>query len=340
MSSVLCFYHAPCNDGASAAAALTFRLGMMEPETVVETHPMGFTLEWNDPLEENYLRSLAHSHQKVSAIYIVDISISPTKYEQIIETLRASGRIDEENPRTICIDHHRTALDNLEIIKSYCDETLIEIAPGMSGATLVWKYFNMKEGTDRLSPLMLRYVADQDVWEWELPDSKEINSTLNTLDGQADTMSEELAWSLRDERGWVEKRRSQGEGILAVIESQLRKSYSRIFEHVDAEGTEFRIVNATENVSELGNMLCEESHHSPNVIAMIYSIQKNWSVKVSLRSIAGGKVNARMIAERFGGGGHDHAAGCRFADMMSFDQGLEELLGVDVKLIAPPAQAG
>ncbi|MCB0711190.1 MAG: hypothetical protein KDD67_02550 [Ignavibacteriae bacterium] len=339
MSTVLCFYHSPCNDGASAAAALTYRLQKSDPSRVVECHPMGFTVEWNDPLDEHYLKSLGHSHEKVSAIYIVDISISPEKYHQILAFLKGAGRIGEEKPRTICIDHHRTALDNLEILQEYCDETLIEIGPGLSGATLVWKYFNSTEGELSI-PTMLRYVADQDVWEWKLPFSKEINSALNTLDGVAATMVAELARSIEDEQNWFEKRKSQGEAILSVIESQLHKSYSRIFECDDRDGTEYRVVNATENASELGNMLCEESSKSPNVIAVIYSIQKNWSVKVSLRSIPGGKINARQVAERFGGGGHDHAAGCRFPDMMAFDRGLEELLGVDVKLIVDPVQAG
>lgn len=340
MSAVLCFYHSPCNDGASAAAALAYRLKRVDPETTVEFYPTGFTMEWNDPLEENFVRSLGHSHVKVSAIYIVDISMSPVKYEQIIDFLREHRRIGEEKPRTICIDHHRTALDNIETLQRYCDDTMIEIGPGLSGATLVWKYFNNRYDEELPVPLMFRYVADQDIWEWKLPDSKQINSALNTLDGTAETMIGEFDRSLRDESEWLEKRKTQGEAIMAVIESQMKKSYSRIFEHVAADGTEYRIVNATENASELGNMLCEESSNSPKVIAMIYSVQKNWSVKISLRSIPGGNVNARQIAERFGGGGHDHAAGCRFADMTAFDKGLEELLGVDVKLIEPQAQVG
>ena len=339
MSAVLCFYHSPCNDGATAAAALALRIGKIDPEKRIECYPMGFTMNWDDPLDKAFLKSLDHSNEEVTEIYIVDISISPVKHKQILDQLREKGRI-KEDPRTICIDHHRTALDNIDVINSYCDETMIEIGPGLSGATLVWKYFNQKTGESLPVPPLLQYIADQDVWEWKLENSREINSALNTLNGKADTMVEELAWSLKDEDDWLQSRLSQGKAITSLIDSQLQKSYSRLFDYVAEDGTEYRVVNATDNASELGNMLCEESHHTPNVIAMIYTIQRDWSVKCSIRSIAGGTVMAREVAEQFGGGGHDHAAGCRFKDMMDFDKALETVLGTDVKLIDLPAQVG
>ena len=334
MSSVaLCFYHSPCNDGASAAAVVSKRIHEIEPETDVEFHPIGFTVGWDDPVPEAELRVLGHEKRPVTSIYIVDISLSPVKYNQILDYLRKVGRIGESKPKTVCIDHHRTALDNIDALTSYCDETMIEIGPGLSGATLAWNYFNRFAEQAEPIPLLLQYVADQDIWEWKLNSSREINSALNRLDGKAESMVKELDWSLRDNATWLRTRLQQGKAVISVVDSQLKKSYTRVFDYLTESGTEFRIVNATENASELGNMLCEESKHSPAVIVMIYSIQRNWSVKCSVRSIPGGKIVAREIAERFRGGGHDHAAGCRFENVLEFDKALEALLGVDVKLI-------
>ncbi len=325
MSAVLCFYHAPCNDGATSAAALAFRLQQHNPDISVELHPMTFTTNWDDPLPEEYLERFDSHDNLISEIYIVDISLSPTKAQQILDHLRQNNRLSTEKPRIVCIDHHRTAIDHLDVLNQYCDDTMIEIGPGLSGATLVWKYFNKQFNEDIPAPMLLRYVADQDIWEWKLEDSKAINAGLNTLDGLAETMIEELRWSLEQEEAWRRSRLDQGQAILSVIDSQLQKSFSRVHNIERADNLEIRVVNSTENASELGNLLCEESHHTPNAIAVIYSIQRDWSVKCSLRSIAGGSTNAREIAEMFGGGGHDHAAGCRFKNMQEFQEAIESI---------------
>lgn len=322
MAGILCFYHAPCNDGSASAAALRHRMNLVRPDDPIEFHPMTFTVEWDDPLPEEYLHRFDHDMPVISDIYIVDISLSPTKHRQIVDHLREIGKIGDADPHTVCIDHHRTALDNLDILTGYCDDTLVEIGPGLSGATLVWKYFNRLLGEDRPVPTLLSYVADQDIWEWKLEGSKEINSALNTLDGHAEEMIRELEWSMENEEEWRKSRFQQGSAILSVIDSQVQKAFSKVREFEGNEGVEFRVVNSTENSSELGNTLCQESHHKPNSIAMIYSIQRDWSVKCSLRSISGGRLNARQIAERFGGGGHDNAAGCRFPNLEAFREAL------------------
>jgi nanoRNase/pAp phosphatase (c-di-AMP/oligoRNAs hydrolase) len=85
------------------------------------------------------------------------------------------------------------------------------------------------------------------------------------------------------------------------------------------------VVNGTCFSSELGNSICLEAEQAPDVLAVIYSIQDDWSVRCSIRSIDGGKVNARRFAERYDGGGHNNAAGCRFDDFTAFTAALETL---------------
>jgi oligoribonuclease NrnB/cAMP/cGMP phosphodiesterase (DHH superfamily) len=327
MISVLCFYHAPCNDGSAAAAALRYRLrnsGYNNGDYELIFCPLTYTTEWDQPLPEEYLHTDLVANYAVAEIFIVDLSMSRVKHDQIITYLRDAGRIGDSLPRTICIDHHQTALDKLDEIGAYCDETYIEIGPGLSGATLVWKYFNQRFNEDLPVPSLLKYVADQDVWEWKLEDSRAINAALNVLDGKVETMIEELQFSLENEGEWRSKRLVEGNAIVAMVESQVMRS-ARMIHTIDIGTTWLALVNATSFSSELGNYLCEHSKHSPNVLAVIYSIQEDWSIRCSIRSIAGGATNARAFAEQFGGGGHDHAAGCRFPDMASFRKILEEL---------------
>lgn len=336
MPSVLCIHHAPCNDGAAAAAALAWRLRQNAPppeenrgdpaRDTIEVMPLSFGRTWEAPIDEEYITHLGHHDEIVTAIYIVDISLSSNRFAQIIAELKRQNRIAEEMPRVICIDHHQSAIERIDEISSYCDDTYIRIGPGLSGATLVWQYFDEQPGYEEVPmPELLRYVADQDIWEWKLPASREVNAALNTLDGMMPSLYDELVASIERPEEWMRLRRSQGESILSVIDSQIRRSFGNVTRKTSADGVEFMIVNATSNSSELGNRLCDDSDRTPDCVAMIYTVLEDWGVKVSVRTLSGGKLSAREVAERFGGGGHDNAAGCRFASLEEFRQALDEL---------------
>ena len=336
MPSILCIHHAPCNDGAAAAAALAYRLieqkspetlisGDIEPDRMIEVMPLAFGRDWDAPIDADYIEHLGHHSEVVEEIYIVDISLSRIRYEQVIEELGRRGRIGDRKPRVICIDHHRSAIERLEEIESYCDETCIRIGPGLSGATLVWKYFD-ERSRERPLPLLLQYVADQDIWEWKLPGSKEVNSALNTLNGMMPTLWQELLESIADPDEWLARRTAQGDSILSVVDSQVRRAFGITARHISADGIEYMVVNATTNSSEIGNRLCEDSENSPDCVAMIFSVLDDWSVKVSVRTVSGGKITARTVAERFGGGGHDNAAGCRFESVEELKNAIRDLV--------------
>lgn len=330
MPKTICFYHSPCNDGGSAAAALRYRLAHLPEPRALELMPMGFGLSWEDPFNDTFLNRLDDFKEIVDEIYIVDISMSAGRHAQVIDKLRAAGRIGDTLPRTVCIDHHISAIDRLEEIESYCDDTMIEIGTGLSGATLVWLYCDQRLDAPQPMPLLLRYVADQDLWEWRLPRSREINGALNILAGEIDAMEREMLESIEDEKAWSDLRALQGASIVSMIDSLVRRSYGRLLDVVGADGVHYRIVNGTDSSSEIGNELCVQSDHNPHVVAIIYAVQEDWSVKCSIRSVTGSKVTARDVAERYGGGGHDNAAGCRFADIDAMRKALAEITGQEV----------
>ncbi len=327
MNSILCLYHAPCNDGSAAAAALAWRLhraNWRDGEFEVLFCPMSYLTEWDEELSAEYLDAYVSPRWEVSDIFIVDFSISVQKHAGLIRHLESNGRIGTDAPRTVCIDHHRTALEKLDELESYCDETFIHIGPGLSGATLVWKYFNERSDDALPVPLLLRYVADQDIWEWKLEDSRAVNAALNTLDGMADAMVAELRESLSNPEAWLERRRGQGEAIISMVDAQVVKSARQAL-HLHVRELDLFVVNSTSYNSELGNHICLSAERTPDVLALIYTVQNDWSIRCSVRSIDGAGINARMFAERFGGGGHDNAAGCRFRSVEEFRAVIERI---------------
>lgn len=323
MTTILCFYHAPCNDGSGAAAALHHRLaehGMLEG-TDIRFCPMTYNTEWNEPFHANYLHHEIVPKHPVKEIYLLDVSFSKVKYDQLIQHLRATEKLAAEKPRTVCIDHHESARQQREELLQFCDEAVIEMGPGLSGATLVWNYFNNAWGVATETPALLRYIADQDIWEWALPNSAEINAALNTMDGYVDSMQHLLNEFLANPDGVLARLLSEGRGIVKMVDAQVAKVMHHTVDlHVD--GVTIRVVNSSAFSSELGNFLCNHSHDKPNAIGLIYSIQEDWAVRCSIRSIEGGKLNARQLAERFGGGGHNHASGCRFRNYQEFQAAL------------------
>lgn len=326
MKSILCLYHFPCNDGSAAAAALDYRLrhaGHFDGEFEIVWCPLSYVTGWDDEFPDEYLQETITPAHPVAEIYIIDVTISQVKFDQILRHLEAIGKLDGQKPRAICIDHHMTALEKEEEIARFCDETYIKMGENLSGATLVWQYMN--ERFEKIeTPILLQYVADQDIWEWRLPDSREVNSALNVLDGSFDAMKQELEDSMSDSRDWFERRKREGVAITSMVDSQVDRSIRQAL-NLHIRFFELRVVNASSYSSELGNRLCEQSEHAPDVLAVIYTVQADWSVRCSVRSIPGGRLNARMFAERYEGGGHDHAAGCRFASFDEFRGAIDEV---------------
>ncbi|MBL0333607.1 MAG: hypothetical protein IPP08_07945 [Chlorobiota bacterium] len=319
--SVLCFFHFPCPDGATAAVALKHRLiesNYLNNDFQFSFCPITHYGSWDDLLPINYVEKNIEPKYEVHEIFIVDICLSEVKLNQIINQLRYERKITtKDNPPVICIDHHKTALEKINEISLYCNEVFIKIAPGMSGATLVWEYCNIRFNEDKDIPLMLKYVADQDLWEWELENSKEVNATINLNEDRVEGIENEFIESINNSQIWLENSTLKGIGISAMIDSQTRKTLSHT-KRINYLDTHLLITNATSFASETGNLLCEEFNKKPNCVAVIYTILDSGSVRCSFRSISGGNKSAREIAEMFGGGGHENAAGCRFNSFLDF----------------------
>ena len=91
------------------------------------------------------------------------------------------------------LDHHVTARDRFEtepgVVELMASEGhQIHFDMNHSGAILAWQHFHC----DQEPPALLRYVEDQDLWNWTLPDSEQVNAALTSYARRFDVWSQLL----------------------------------------------------------------------------------------------------------------------------------------------------
>lgn len=190
------------------------------------------------------------------------------------------------------LDHHRTAQEELK------DLPFAIFDMERSGCRMAWEYFWRSDDDDEV-PAILRYVEDRDLWRFDLVGSEEINLFIATLEWDF------ILWRMyaNDDSGFVERAFAAGTAIKNFrnrqIDSALRDVRMMVF-----AGHTVPVVNASANISELGNELCKKFPEA--AFSVSYCDRKDvrsWS----LRSI--GDFDVSAIAREMGGGGHKNAAG-------------------------------
>jgi len=134
----LILYHAECADGFGAAWAIWRRYPNAEYRPVKHG--------------EGPPANLAGHH-----IVIVDFSYARPTLEAIAKDAAS----------LVVLDHHITAEQTLaDLPYAYFDQK-------KSGAVLGWEWAH-----DEPAPWLLRYIQDKDLWNWALPNSREISAAL------------------------------------------------------------------------------------------------------------------------------------------------------------------
>lgn len=260
----LCFYHAHCPDGFGAAYAVWLYLAQEGRLRDAQFVPMRYGD--NPPI--------------LSAdddVFIVDFSFP----RAILQYLR------DRAGSLVVIDHHQTAARDLHGL-DFCRFDMAK-----SGAVLTWEYLFPDEPV----PEFFLYLQDRDLWQWELPRSREFSAGLNAYPRDFQR------WHsfIQATRG-IETLQNEGTILLRGEQQYLKRAESWPVSMVDIGGYAVPCVNATHLVSELGNQLAEG-----HPFAAIYSDIGDRR-KFSLRSAPDG-VDVSEIAWLYGGGGHRHAAG-------------------------------
>ena len=218
---------------------------------------------------------------KQDTCFFVDFSLKRDKMIQLSELVK----------QVIVIDHHKTAQAELVDLP---DNVEVNFDMNESGATLTWQYFHTTP-----TPLIFEYIKDRDLWLWKLPNSKEFNEALAFLVTPNDTISFKQVLLKSEFSELVELGK-------ILIEKQSRQVQSKLTKVADLslDNIDFKIINITENISELGNEICIE-YNKP---AFMYYITKDMKVNCSLRS-TNDLPDVSAVAITYGGGGHRNACG-------------------------------
>ena len=291
------FAHSHCTDGLVAASIMKYSLQLsylVEPEVIFVSYG-----KEQEALEKANLDS-------ETTVYCVDFAFNR---ELTLELCKLAAKV-------IVLDHHKTAQENLEDLKTHrCFYFIYDVEK--SGASIVRDYckqhldlysrinFKQKEILNKVVAM----VEDRDLWLFRLPLTKEFAEYVFAYmqPNDINRMTEILFKYSFDN---LKEICQMGETIMNykdnIIEKKL-KSYVPVYFHVD--NTKLLIINETQPdlVSQLGDELCKKY----NVPVCIYKISGSYdgaiSVSLSFRSMDHLEpVDA--VARLFSGGGHRNAA--------------------------------
>jgi oligoribonuclease NrnB/cAMP/cGMP phosphodiesterase (DHH superfamily) len=235
----------------------------------------------------NYNRPPLAFDEKLATLYILDFSYPREEIERL-------SKIADE---VILLDHHKTAKEE------YADwipplNCFVSVNMEKAGAQMAWDHFFPEE---EKTPPLVAYVADRDLWLFQLPDSKEINAGIHTYSLTLESCSALYKRMNKDGLGWLKE---LGTGIIAYQESQISLAihHAEEFEIDDyrVRGAQVPFPNL---ISEVAGRLAEGR---PFGLCWFKARGDKWIY--SLRSRENG-VDVSVVAKKFGGGGHVRAAG-------------------------------
>lgn len=252
-----------------------------------------------------------YENTDISKIWFLDIS--PKKEDLIY--LRNLRQEKQGYTEVIIVDHHKTVINDISkfIGKPLDENTSYYITydfltfiydPNESGASLTYKTLFK---TDRL-PLIVDIVKDKDIWLWRYQNTDEVNDFLSMYVDKPEIVLEFLHQDINDivSKGKI---LSQYKSIMV---SRLKEAWynSPLFIYIN--GKKIPAINTPLYQSELGSEIVKEYG-----VACLFYITGDF-VKLSFRSSDN---SARVLAESFGGGGHDNAAGA-IMDKQTFFENL------------------
>jgi uncharacterized protein len=219
------------------------------------------------------------------SVYLVDFSYKRAVVLAMLETAA----------HVVLIDHHKTAIDDLAGIDSDRFSALVDL--NRSGATLAWDF--LFPHVPR--PLLLGHVEDRDLWRFRLPGTREIQAFVFSHDYTFEQ------WDVLMAADQVQLLQMTAAG--AAIE---RKHHKDVAELVAVCKRRMVIGACDVPVASLPYTLSSDAGAlmaKGELFAACY-----WDTdkgrQFSLRSLPGG-MDVSLVAEQYGGGGHQHAAGFR-----------------------------
>lgn len=264
---IRCYYHANCTDGIAAAWVIKKHF---ERQTSVELIPAEYQktkLDYNIGINDK--------------IIIVDFSFSEQELDEAYNIL---------GNRLLVLDHHKTSefLKNKPYGNLWNDQE--------SGAGIAARYTSMLPGANIKVPDLILYIEDNDLWKFKLPQSKEVNTYIQSFEPTIESIDYlyTISW---------ETMAHIGRQLLRQKDTFIKRALSSAHK-ITILGKEVLAVNSPLLQSEIGNELAKMN--SPYGVCY-YTTHDN-KISLSFRSIDS-KEDVSLIAKHFGGGGHRNAAG-------------------------------
>lgn len=287
----LCIYHADCLDGFSAAYVVGLQFGFDKVEFLA--------LNYGDAIPDLTDRM----------VLIVDFSFKPDVLLPAAQTAKS----------VVMMDHHAGAIEEWWGHDLFQPEynLVVNFKVEVSGAELVWQtYFKEVE-----VPLILKRAGQYDLWQ-NLDESKPIAEALRARGfirdqdfSEFDRIVRKVSAAQLKAEGQVLDHARQTE----ALETADRSTGVAIFmgHRVPICNTPYRLVNI------IGERLAK---NQPFAVLYEDNLAKGHR-KYSLRSEKGRGVDVKEIAKKFGGGGHENAAGfvVKFDDLRGGTVMLESL---------------
>jgi oligoribonuclease NrnB/cAMP/cGMP phosphodiesterase (DHH superfamily) len=216
-------------------------------------------------------------------VYLVDFSFKRTQMKQLCELAQT----------VTVLDHHISAQEDLDGLEAEHANLEIVFDMSRSGAVVTWEYFHQQP-----VPQLLLHVQDQDLWNFALEGTRDINAALMSypfdfaLWHEVATSTQRFATLLSEGRAINRFRQEMIEGY------KNRAVLGRI------AGFEVPIVNCPRAItSELLGELAEGHPFAAGY--QDKGEKRSWSLRSSRKR----GEDVAKVAALFGGGGHKNAAG-------------------------------
>jgi len=293
---MICYYHGGCPDGWAAAYIVKKKY----PDA--QLIPLSYgAVDIERMIEES----------KNQSVIMVDFSL---------KTQEQHNRLAASANNLFVLDHHKTAKEVLNGVHNAVFDM------NRSGAGLAWDYLFGKdsgwpfEDPDSKRPWWVDYTEDQDLWRFNLPNSREINGWLNIQERTVENW--DLLLNVR--KITPQFAQLQGEAIQQFTEYMVKAALKDLQEGVwlfDGRNHKVGIVNNGHiGTSEVGEAVYSAGYD----IALMWREDGRGLIRFGLRSTT---VDVGKLASSFpGGGGHKNSSGFE----MSIGAGralLDELLG-------------
>jgi uncharacterized protein len=293
----LCIFHSNCADGFGAAWVVRKALGESNVEFLA-----GVYQQEPPPTKDRYVIMVDFSYKREVLLKLASTSLG-----------------------VLLLDHHKSAMEDIVPDGNYiidlnkytgklnwnrflenCAQDVIENCSygrvyslfnlNQSGASITWDFFF----GNKQPPRLIEHIEDRDLWKFQLENTRKIQAALFSYPYDFvvwdQLMKEEAILGLAMEGSAIERKHFKDIEELVKV----------CMYWTDIGGFSVPVANLPYTLtSDAGNLMA--TNFAPTCFSACF-----WNTKhgrtFSLRSIPGG-MDVSKVAEEYGGGGHEHAAG-------------------------------